>query len=163
MRLRIIAASFAVTATGLLCGSGLAGLSTSSRLAAVAYAEQTAQNPTQGGTMVTTPTGLKYIDKQVGTGAEAVKGKSVTVHYTGKLANGKKFDSSLDRNDPFVFTLGAGQVIKGWDEGVAGMKVGGKRDLIIPAKLGYGDRGAGGVIPPGAELHFEVELIAISK
>ncbi len=110
---------------------------------------------------VTTASGLKYIDNVVGDGPVAEKGKKVTVHYTGTLKDGKKFDSSLDRGQPLTFTLGAGQVIKGWDEGVAGMKVGGKRRLIIPAELGYGARGAGGVIPPNAELTFDVELLGV--
>ena len=110
---------------------------------------------------VTTASGLKYIDNVVGTGPVAEKGKKVTVHYTGTLKDGQKFDSSLDRGQPFTFTLGGGQVIKGWDEGVAGMKVGGKRRLIIPAELGYGARGAGGVIPPNAELTFDVELLNV--
>ena len=100
-------------------------------------------------------------DLVAGEGAEAVTGKRVTVHYTGWLTNGTKFDSSKDRNDPFVFPLGAGHVIKGWDQGVAGMKVGGKRKLTIPPELGYGARGAGGVIPPNATLVFEVELLAV--
>ena len=116
--------------------------------------------------MITTASGLQYEDTQLGTGAEASKGQRVTVHYTGWLFNdgvqGAKFDSSKDRNDPFVFSLGAGMVIKGWDEGVAGMKVGGQRDLIIPAALGYGTRGAGGVIPPNATLKFTVELLGVS-
>ncbi len=109
----------------------------------------------------TTPTGLKYTDLQVGTGDEAKAGKTVSVHYTGWLENGQKFDSSLDRRQPFQFALGAGQVIQGWDQGVAGMKVGGKRKLTIPANLGYGARGAGGVIPPNATLIFEVELLGV--
>ena len=111
--------------------------------------------------MTTTASGLQYEDTLVGTGATATKGQSVTVHYTGWLTDGKKFDSSVDRNEPFDFQLGAGQVIKGWDEGVAGMKIGGKRKLTIPPALGYGDRGAGGVIPGGATLVFEVELLKI--
>ncbi len=107
------------------------------------------------------PDGLKFTDDVVGTGTEAQKGKTVSVHYTGWLADGTKFDSSRDRNTPFSFPLGQGQVIKGWDEGVAGMKVGGKRTLTIPADLGYGARGAGGVIPPNATLKFEVELLDV--
>jgi FKBP-type peptidyl-prolyl cis-trans isomerase len=112
-------------------------------------------------TEVTMPDGLKYTDDLVGTGTEAQKGKTVSVHYTGWLDNGTKFDSSRDRNTPFSFPLGQGQVIKGWDEGVAGMKVGGKRTLTIPPDLGYGARGAGGVIPPNATLKFEVELLDV--
>ena len=107
------------------------------------------------------PDGLKFTDDQVGTGTEAQTGKTVAVHYTGWLADGTKFDSSRDRNQPFSFPLGQGQVIKGWDEGVAGMKVGGKRTLLIPPDLGYGARGAGGVIPPNATLKFEVELLDV--
>jgi len=106
--------------------------------------------------------GLIIEDLSVGEGDEAVAGKHVTVHYSGWLTNGSKFDSSLDRNDPFDFPLGRGQVIRGWDEGVAGMKVGGKRRLTIPPEMGYGARGAGGVIPPNATLVFEVELLAVA-
>ena len=105
--------------------------------------------------------GLKYVDITEGKGPAAISGKDVTVHYTGTFPDGKKFDSSVDRNEPFTFKLGAGRVIKGWDEGVAGMKTGGKRKLFIPSELGYGKRGAGGVIPPDAELQFEVELLAV--
>lgn len=111
--------------------------------------------------MNATTSGLQYEDIVVGTGEAAKAGDTVDVHYTGWLRDGKKFDSSHDRNKPFSFKLGAGQVIKGWDEGVAGMKVGGKRKLTIPAALGYGSRGAGGLIPPDAELIFEVELLKV--
>lgn len=112
-----------------------------------------------------TASGLQYEDTVTGTGATAVAGKQVTVHYTGWLyqngQQGAKFDSSKDRNDPFVFSLGAGMVIRGWDEGVQGMQVGGQRTLIIPPELGYGAYGAGGVIPPNATLKFDVELLAV--
>ena len=115
--------------------------------------------------MNTTSSGLQYEDAVVGSGDEAKPGQQVTVHYTGWLYNdgvkGAKFDSSKDRNDPFEFGLGAGMVIKGWDEGVQGMKVGGKRTLVIPPQLGYGARGAGGVIPPNATLMFDVELLGV--
>ena len=113
------------------------------------------------GQQVTTSSGLKYVDQVVGTGDAAVAGKTASVHYTGWLENGKKFDSSVDRGQPFSFPLGAGRVIKGWDEGVEGMKVGGKRKLTIPSELGYGPRGAGGVIPPNATLIFDVELVGV--
>jgi FKBP-type peptidyl-prolyl cis-trans isomerase len=105
--------------------------------------------------------GLKYTDDQVGTGAEATAGKTAIVHYTGWLENGTKFDSSHDRGQPLSFPLGAGRVIRGWDEGVAGMKVGGKRTLTIPPALGYGANGAPPVIPPNATLKFEVELVDV--
>ena len=115
--------------------------------------------------MNTTPSGLQYEDTTIGTGAEAAAGQHVSVHYTGWLYNdgikGAKFDSSKDRGDPFNFGLGAGQVIKGWDEGVQGMKVGGARTLVIPPELGYGARGAGGAIPGNATLMFDVELLGV--
>ena len=115
--------------------------------------------------MTTTASGLQYEDTVAGSGATAQAGQHVSVHYTGWLYNsgvkGAKFDSSKDRNDPFEFGLGAGMVIKGWDEGVQGMQVGGTRLLVIPPELGYGARGAGGVIPPNATLMFEVELLGV--
>ena len=117
------------------------------------------------GKPMTTPSGLQIIDTKVGAGASPKTGQTCVMHYTGWLyengTKGKKFDSSHDRNEPFDFPVGAGRVIKGWDEGVASMKVGGKRTLIIPPGLGYGARGAGGVIPPNATLMFEVELLAV--
>ena len=135
------------------------GCSSSATNAAQATTEP-AQQPAAVTTATTTQevTKLKIEDEVVGTGAEAKKGDTVTVDYTGWLTNGTKFDSSKDRNQPFVFSLGAGQVIAGWDQGVVGMKVGGKRKLTIPPELGYGAQGAGGAIPPNATLVFEVEL-----
>ena len=109
----------------------------------------------------TTPSGLQYRDLVVGTGAAASQGATAVVHYTGWLMDGTKFDSSLDRGQPLDFVIGQGRVIKGWEEGVGTMNVGGKRELIIPPDLAYGDRGAGGVIPPGATLKFEVELLEL--
>jgi peptidylprolyl isomerase len=111
--------------------------------------------------IVTTESGLQYIDIVEGTGEAPKKGQTVSVHYTGTLTNGDKFDSSRDRGQPFEFPLGAGRVIKGWDEGIASMKIGGQRQLIIPPDLGYGARGAGGVIPPNATLLFDVELLGV--
>lgn len=112
---------------------------------------------------VTTSSGLRYTDLLVGNGPLAEDGMAVAVHYTGWLTDGTKFDSSLDRGQPFTFQLGASQVIRGWDEGVKGMRVGGKRKLVIPPELGYGERGAGGVIPPDATLVFEVEFMGVAK
>jgi len=132
--------------------------------------EATAQSASAKGTSAMTAkiTELQKIDTQVGTGREAEPGFNVTVHYTGWLYDataedhkGKKFDSSLDRQQPFVFFLGGGQVIQGWDEGFAGMKIGGKRTLVIPSEMGYGARGAGGAIPPNADLIFDVELLDV--
>lgn len=119
------------------------------------------QPPASGGSSqeATTPSGLKYTDLVVGSGAEPRPGQTAVVHYTGWLVDGKKFDSSKDRGQPFSFPLGQGRVIRGWDEGVATMRVGGTRRLTIPPELGYGARGAGGVIPPNATLTFEVELL----
>jgi len=111
--------------------------------------------------MITTASGLKYVDRKIGDGASPSAGKKVTVHYTGTLTDGTKFDSSVDRGQPFKFVIGVGQVIKGWDEGIMTMKVGGKRKLIIPPDLGYGARGAGSVIPPDATLIFEVEMLGV--
>ena len=113
------------------------------------------------GKEVTTASGLQYVDLRMGTGATAQAGQTVSVHYSGWLDNGTPFDSSLERGQPFSFPLGAGRVIKGWEEGVQGMQVGGKRKLIIPSHLGYGARGAGNAIPPHATLIFEVELLAV--
>ena len=110
---------------------------------------------------ITTPSGLKYIDETVDTGHSPARRQKVRVHYTGRLTDGKKFDSSVDRGQPVEFVIGVGQVIQGWDEGGASMKVGGKRQLIIPPELGYGARGAGGAIPPNAELIFDVELLGV--
>lgn len=143
----------------------------SSELAAETAAEEAREEPADKpadeaktdaeGEMTTTESGLKYTDIKVGDGASPEKGKTVVVHYTGTLDDGTKFDSSLDRNEPFSFTIGMGEVIQGWDEGVMGMKVGGKRKLVIPPDLAYGERGAGGLIPPNATLTFEVELLDV--
>ncbi len=134
-------------------------------LAIVAVSENNtliANNTMTDANAISTPSGLKYIDIKEGTGAQPHAGQTVSVHYTGTLEDGTKFDSSRDRNQPFSFKLGAGQVIKGWDEGLSTMKVGGQRQLIIPPGLGYGSRGAGGVIPPNATLIFDVELLKVS-
>ncbi len=117
----------------------------------------------QIGVEITTESGLTYIDEVIGDGKQPAEGDKVRVHYTGTLEDGTKFDSSHDRDQPLEFKLGVGRVIKGWDEGIASMKTGGKRKLIIPPDLGYGDRGAGNVIPPGATLHFDVELVEVKE
>ncbi|MCK6550059.1 FKBP-type peptidyl-prolyl cis-trans isomerase [Myxococcota bacterium] len=113
------------------------------------------------GTVVTTSTGLRYVDVKLGTGASPRVGQTVVVHYAGTFTNGQTFDSSWDRGEPLRFRIGVGQVIQGWDEGVMSMKVGGRRKLMIPSRLAYGDRGAGGVIPPNTDLDFDVELLGI--
>ena len=126
------------------------------------FAEEKKMNSNEAaGQLVTTESGLQYLDLVVGTGRQAKRGDTATVHYIGWLADGKKFDSSVDRKEPFSFRVGAGQVIKGWDEGVGTMKVGGKRKLTIPPQLGYGTRGAGHIIPPNATLTFDVELLEL--
>lgn len=157
-----------MTALGLGLGLGLGAMLLGGG-AALALGEPPVPSPSAPvpvpvpgpGKMTALPSGLRYEDVKVGDKAVAVKGKRVTVHYTGTLSNGKKFDSSRDRNEPFVFQLGLGQVIKGWDEGIEGMRVGGKRKLIIPPPLAYGDKGVGGVIPPNAELYFDIELLNV--
>ncbi len=152
--MRALARAFAIIA--VVAGTGLA---------AGAVSLQPAHAQTAGKKVMTTASGLKYIDETVGTGASPQRGQTVVVHYTGWLyvngEKGKKFDSSVDRHEPFEFPIGEGHVIKGWDEGVASMKVGGKRTLIIPPALGYGAQGAGGIIPPNATLMFDVELLSV--
>jgi FKBP-type peptidyl-prolyl cis-trans isomerase FkpA len=144
------------------------GLFTASALALAIIGSAIMSDPSdaQSAKPVTTGSGLQYIDTKPGTGAAPKKGQTVVVHYTGWLyvngAKGKKFDSSVDRNEPFRFPVGAGRVIAGWDEGVGSMKVGGKRTLIIPPNLGYGAQGAGGAIPPHATLIFDVELLDLN-
>ncbi|HEY7616253.1 MAG TPA: FKBP-type peptidyl-prolyl cis-trans isomerase [Terriglobales bacterium] len=149
---RVLTAAIVLAATGVLFAQG--GQPKSSTT-------DTSKPTKVTGDPTKTASGLEYWDIKTGTGLTAERGKRVSVHYTGWLTNGKKFDSSVDRGTPFAFSLGAGEVIKGWDEGVAGMKIGGKRQLRIPANLAYGDRGAAGVIPPGATLIFDVELLGV--
>ncbi len=128
-------------------------------LVALSSSASACNDPAKHANSITTPSGLVYSDMTVGKGASPKKGETVSVHYTGWLEDGTKFDSSVDRNEPFEFRLGAQQVIPGWDEGVATMKIGGRRVLVIPAKLAYGARGVPGAIPPNATLEFEVELL----
>jgi peptidylprolyl isomerase len=130
-------------------------------MAGLALADNPGPSKTTG-QPVTTPSGLKYYDLKKGKGAPPKSGQRVSVHYTGWLTDGKKFDSSRDRGEPFSFELGTGQVIKGWDEGVGSMNIGGKRQLHIPPQLGYGERGFGGLIPPNATLIFDVELVSVN-
>jgi FKBP-type peptidyl-prolyl cis-trans isomerase len=164
--------SFGITAVAVLV-LVIAQFTTNSTPAAIASPTQPVQismTPTNPETIankpnseiITTASGLKYQEITIGTGAAPKQGNKVTVHYIGTLEDGTKFDSSRDRNRPFDFDLGVGQVIKGWDEGLSTMKVGGRRILTIPSELGYGSRGAGGVIPPNATLIFDVELLKVS-
>jgi peptidylprolyl isomerase len=138
---------------------------TAAAATAAAFVAASPLHAQTAGNVTTMPDGLKIIDVKVGTGATPKTGQTCVMHYTGWLyengTKGKKFDSSVDRNEPFEFAIGTGNVIKGWDEGVITMKVGGKRTLIIPPALGYGARGAGGVIPPNATLMFDVELLSV--
>ncbi len=147
---------------GLLLSLGLAACGDATATPAVGAGNVPTAGTTTNAAVTKTASGLQIIDNQVGTGTEAKVGAAVSVNYTGYLTNGTKFDSSIGKA-PFGFTLGAGRVIKGWDEGVVGMRVGGKRRLIIPPNLGYGAAGAGGVIPPNAELIFDVELLDVKQ
>lgn len=151
----------AITLAGMSAGTSMAAETTATAAATTATAKAEEPKAKEAAKEVTLPSGTKYEDVAVGTGAEATAGSMVRVHYTGTLTNGKKFDSSRDRNQPFSFKLGKGQVIKGWDEGVAGMKIGGKRKLTIPPAAGYGEGGMPPVIPPNSTLLFDVELVGI--
>jgi FKBP-type peptidyl-prolyl cis-trans isomerase len=156
--LKGILISFGITAVCILL-IVIAQMTTPAAIAAPTNTAQTLNTMTD---LTTTASGLKYRDIKEGDGATPKTGQTVVVHYTGTLEDGTKFDSSRDRNSPFSFKLGVGQVIKGWDEGLSTMRVGGRRTLVIPPDLGYGARGAGGVIPPNATLIFDVELLRIS-
>ena len=151
----VLIATFALGSTGSQAAPG------SNNIEGAKLSQQVFPDTPDAQGFVTTKTGLKYKDFEVGQGQFPSPGRKVSVHYTGWLTNGQKFDSSVDRGQPFEFVLGASQVIKGWDEGVVTMRIGGKRRLIIPPQLGYGDRGAGGVIPPGATLVFDVQLLGV--
>lgn len=155
-RQKTVSVAISLLAASLLAFSGCFEKKEETSTQSSTAATSTAAAPAGG------VTELKIEDLKVGGGAEAVTGKTVSVHYTGWLTDGKKFDSSIDRGQPFNFPLGGGRVIQGWDKGVAGMKVGGKRKLTIPPQLAYGERGAGGVIPPNATLVFEVELLGVN-
>ncbi len=166
MQFKALAKSLAITSASVLALSFVHAQTAATKPADMAKPAVAAAATTAAASkVVTTASGLKYEDTKVGTGAEAKAGQTVSVHYTGWLwvdnKRGSKFDSSKDRGEPFGFPLGGGRVIKGWDEGVQGMKIGGTRILTIPPSIGYGDRGAGNVIPPGATLQFEVELLGV--
>jgi peptidylprolyl isomerase len=156
--------------TGMLAGafslgptSPIFSYSAEAQTNAPAAAGVTEKDKDTGKPIITTPSGLKYVDVVVGTGAAVKTGDHISVNYTGKLLDGTKFDSSYDRGQPLPLVLGVGQVIKGWDEGLSTMKVGGKRKLIIPPQLGYGNQGAGDAIPPNATLIFDVELVSVDN
>jgi len=159
-RLPILRLASVLASAALLVGTGFTA-ATAAAAAPSPTSHRKAATAAKPGAEVHLADGLTYRDLRVGHGALAKTGDVVHVHYVGTLDNGTKFDSSRDRGTPFSFTLGQGQVIPGWDRGVVGMRVGGLRRLIIPAALGYGDRGAGGVIPPGATLHFDIELLGV--
>ena len=157
MKLRFALFLSLLAMIGVACGCGSSDKPSTASAPSASVPMKVTGQPT------TTASGLQYWDIVVGTGATAAPGNNVKVHYSGFLTTGEKFDSSRDRGEPFSFPLGAGQVIKGWDEGVAGMKVGGQRQLRIPPALGYGAAGAGGAIPPNATLIFDVELLGVDK